>query len=69
MALTKEELLEQKKEYLRSRGWHDWYHPDYWVHPIHTKPLKECDYTNYGHTVDFAYERQMEIAREEIMRR
>lgn len=45
-----------KETYLRNRGWNTWYNEDYWVHPklIHS-PLSQ-DYTNYGMSLDKAYE-------------
>jgi len=35
-------------EDLRERGWIDWYHPDYWVHPDLTDTLGKIDYTYLG---------------------
>lgn len=44
----------EKKVFLESRGWHTWYHHDYWVDPS----LKVGDYTDWGFNLDQAYEHE-----------
>lgn len=49
-----------KIDFLESRGWHTWYHHDYWVHKKLVKDPTRQDYTNYGMNTDQAYEFEME---------
>lgn len=42
------ELWDESRKWLRSRGWHDYYHPNYWVHPKTVQDPEAQDYTNYG---------------------
>ena len=45
-----------KANLLKSRGWFQWYHPDYWVN-IKYVP-KGADYGYYGWTTEQAYEKE-----------
>jgi len=51
-----------KEEFLKSKGWHTWYHPNYWVHTkLVTNPAAQ-DYTNYGMSLDAAYSHEVNSA-------
>lgn len=39
---------------LRTLGWTDWYHPNYWVHPDLSDNLGKIDYTYLGMTLEQA---------------
>ena len=46
--------LEEKQEFLKSKGWSTWYNPKYWVHPEMVEDPASMDYTNYGMNIDDA---------------
>lgn len=46
--------IEDKKEYLKTRGWFPWYNEDYWCHPSR-KPYAYCDCTNWGSSLEDAF--------------
>lgn len=49
----------EKQDFLRSKGWYTWYHPNYWVHSKLITNPKAQDETNYGMTLDAAYDFEM----------
>lgn len=48
-----------KRVWLTSRGWHTWYHPDYWVHKRYGSESR--DYTNWGMGLEKAYKIECEL--------
>lgn len=44
----------EKQDFLRSRGWYTWYHPNYWVHEKLVRKPQAQDCTNYGMALDDA---------------
>lgn len=47
--------MKSKEEFLKEKGWHTWYNPDYWVHPKTIKDKTRQDYTEYGLNLEDAY--------------
>lgn len=47
------EQIEQQ-DFLKSRGWFQWYNPDYWCHQQFGNEERDC--TDYGLSIDDAYE-------------
>lgn len=45
-----------KTAFLIDKGWSTWYNPDYWVHPKIVQDETKQDYTNYGMSLEQAYE-------------
>ena len=50
----------EMKRVIESAGWHTWYHPNYWVHQDLVTDPKAQDYTNYGMTLEEAYEHELD---------
>jgi hypothetical protein len=48
--------MDDRVEFLKERGWSTWYHPDYWVNPKTIENPVIQDYTNYGMSLEQAYE-------------
>jgi hypothetical protein len=44
----------EDEKYLKDRGWHTWYNPNYWVHKDLVEDPNSMDYTNYGMSLDHA---------------
>lgn len=42
------------QSYLMGRGWHQYYHHDYWVNPKTIEDPTRQDYTNFGGTLNEA---------------
>lgn len=51
-----EKYMDDREELLRERGWSQWYNPNYWVHPKTIINPYVQDYTNYGMSLEEAYE-------------
>ena len=50
---------EQKEEFLKSKGWFQWYSENYWCHKKVVKtPVQDC--TNYGMSLEDAYKFEVE---------
>lgn len=47
---------QEKRDYLISKGWHTWYSPNYWVHTKLIVDSSRQDYTNYGLSLEDAYD-------------
>ena len=47
---------EDKEKFLKDNGWHTWYNEEYWVHQKTISDSSRQDYTNYGMSLDKAYE-------------
>lgn len=45
-----------KIEFLKSKGWHTYYNENYWVHPKTVQDKRIQDYTNYGMSLEQAYD-------------
>jgi hypothetical protein len=48
--------LQEKIDLLKQNGWHTWYNENYWVHTKTVVNPKVQDYTNYGMSLEAAYE-------------
>lgn len=48
--------LQEKIDLLKKYGWHTWYNENYWVNPKTIINPKIQDYTNYGMSLEKAYE-------------
>jgi hypothetical protein len=46
----------QKEIFLKGKGWFQWYHNDYWCNKKCTQDSSKQDYTNYGMSLEKAYE-------------
>lgn len=49
-------IKSMKEALLIQKGWSLWYHHDYWVHPKTIVDPTRQDHTNYGMSLDKAYE-------------
>lgn len=48
--------IDKKKKFLEERGWGTWYSNNYWVHPKTVEDRSRQDYTDYGMSLDGAYQ-------------
>lgn len=44
----------EKVKFIRSKGWYQWYNPEYWVHSQFDRP--DRDHTNWGMRLEDAYQ-------------
>ncbi len=42
------------QNFLIEKGWHQYYNPNYWVHPDSVEDPKSQDYTDYGMNLEDA---------------
>ena len=47
---------EDKINFLLDKGWSQWYNDNYWVHTKTIRDTRSQDYTNYGMSLDDAYD-------------
>lgn len=45
----------EQQKFVKSKGWHTWYNPNYWVNEKVIKDPTSQDYTNYGMDLASAY--------------
>lgn len=46
---------EEKEKFLRKKGWSTWYNDNYWVHEKTIADPSRQDHTNYGMSLEEAY--------------